>query len=61
MREISTKVEQTGEDCVAPPVLAKNRLDRLVQRVAALDRKAHLTAEEARYVHQRARVQARDT
>jgi integrase len=35
--------------------LAKSRLDRLVHHVAHLYRKAHLTAEEARYVLKRAR------
>lgn len=42
-------------------VLPKKRLDRLVRQVAALYRKAHVTADEARYVHRRARVLARDT
>ncbi len=35
--------------------LSPGRLDRLVRHVAALYRKAHLTAEEERYVHKRAR------
>src|SRR2546425_5193499 len=36
-------------------VLRPGRLDRLVQTVARLYRKAHLTADEVRYVHQRIR------
>jgi len=46
-----------NEDAKSPAsvVLPKGRLDRLVRQVAALYRKAHLTAEEARYVHRRAR------
>jgi len=60
--------EPTGGNCVAPNADAKSpapealprgRLDRLARRVAALYRKAHLTAEEARYVHKRARALAR--
>lgn len=35
--------------------LSEGRLARLARQVAALYRKAHLTAEEARYVHRRAR------
>ncbi len=49
---------QLSGDFVAPVVLAKGRLARLVRQVAALYRKAHLTAEEARYVHKRARALA---
>lgn len=40
------------------PVLPPGRLDRLARRVAALYRQAHLTPEEARYVHRRARALA---
>lgn len=35
--------------------MRRGRLDRLIQAVARLYRKAHLTADEARYVHQRVR------
>jgi integrase/recombinase XerD len=41
-----------------PVPLPGGRLDRLVRQVAALYRKAHLTAVEARYVHKRARARA---
>lgn len=40
---------------MTPDVLPKGRLDRLVRLVAREYRKAHLTADEARYVHKRAR------
>lgn len=39
-------------------VLPRGRLAQLVCKIAALYRKAHLTAEEARYVHRRARALA---
>lgn len=39
-------------------VLPRGRLAQLVRKAAALYRKAHLTAEEARYVHRRARALA---
>ncbi len=47
-----------GAKSSAPVLLPKGRLDRLVRQVAALYRKAHLTAAEARYVHKRAQAKA---
>lgn len=40
-------------------VLPTGRLDQFVSQIATLYRKAHLTAEEDRYVHKRARALAR--
>ncbi len=47
-----------GAQSDGAPVLPRGRLEALVRRVAALYRKAHLTAAEAAYVHKRARTRA---
>ena len=47
--------DRRGGDFVVSVPLAKDRLDRLVHTVARLYRKAHLTSDEARYVHKRVR------
>jgi len=63
----STSTGEADGNCVAPTdnaqplsgaALPRARLNRLIRQVAALYRKAHLTAAEARYVHRRARVLA---
>src|SRR5438067_359258 len=46
----------TGGSFAAPEALPKGRLDRLVRLVAREYRKAHLTADEALYVHKRVRA-----
>lgn len=47
--------DRTGGDFVVSVPLTKGRLDRLVHTVARLYRKAHLTSDEARYIHKRVR------
>lgn len=54
MAESMPVTAETPEDFVTLIALPKSRLDRLVHHVARLHRKAHLTADEARYVHKRA-------
>ncbi len=56
--EESFVAHSTDTKPAGPAILPKGRLDRLIRQVAALYRKAHLTAEEARYVHRRARALA---
>jgi hypothetical protein len=49
---------EDGAQSERPVLLPPGRRDGLVRRVATLYRKAHLTADEARYVHKRARTLA---
>src|SRR5713226_7491728 len=55
MGQLVSVSPENGQDCVVPVTLAKGRLDRLVQEVTRAYRRAHVTADEARYVQKRAR------
>src|SRR5229473_2807677 len=55
MTESALAPAESPPDFVAPVLLPKSRLDRLVQEVSRAYRRAHVTADEARYVHKRVR------
>ncbi len=57
-RPASEGYHVTPRPATTAHVLPPGRLDRLARRVAALYRQAHLTPEEARYIHRRARALA---
>ena len=58
MGESEPQRAESGRDFADHLPLAKDRLDRLVRQIARLYRRGHLTAQEVRYVHKRARTLA---